>query len=191
MDSTDRSKLYPKSVKCNFIRYGIDQFSYQFWDDKDQKIIRSRDVIFNEKVMYKDRDKSASKSQSVTYNEHVELEEISENDLNSRIQNNPENLIPQTEPHTPTPTPKLRRSEKESKPTQRWSPSLYYLLLSDGGEPESYDEALQVDDSIKWESAMQDEMDLLMANQTQELTKLPVGKKALHNKWVYRVNTGT
>ena len=30
-------------------------------------------------------------------------------------------------------------------------------------------------------------MDFLLGNQTQELTELPVGKKALHNKWVYRI----
>ena len=34
---------------------------------------------------------------------------------------------------------------------------------------------------------MKDEMDSLLGNQTWELTKLPVGKKALHNKWVYRI----
>ena len=32
-----------------------------------------------------------------------------------------------------------------------------------------------------------DEMDSLLGNQTWELTKLPVGKKVLHNKWVYRI----
>ena len=34
---------------------------------------------------------------------------------------------------------------------------------------------------------MKDEMDSLLGNQTWELTELPVGKKALHNKWVYRI----
>ena len=34
---------------------------------------------------------------------------------------------------------------------------------------------------------MKDEMDSLLGNKTWELTKLPVGKKALHNKWVYRI----
>ena len=34
---------------------------------------------------------------------------------------------------------------------------------------------------------MKDEMDSLLRNQTWELTELPSGKKALHNKWVYRV----
>ena len=34
---------------------------------------------------------------------------------------------------------------------------------------------------------MKDEMNSLLGNQTWELTELPVGKKALHNKWVYKI----
>ena len=34
---------------------------------------------------------------------------------------------------------------------------------------------------------MKDEMDSLLSNQTWELAKLPEGKKALQNKWVYRI----
>ncbi|RVW37940.1 Retrovirus-related Pol polyprotein from transposon TNT 1-94 [Vitis vinifera] len=41
--------------------------------------------------------------------------------------------------------------------------------------------------SSKWELVMKDEMDSLLGNQTWELTELPVGKKVLHNKWVYRI----
>ena len=34
---------------------------------------------------------------------------------------------------------------------------------------------------------MKDEMDSLLGNQTWELTELLIGKKALYNKWVYRI----
>ena len=44
-----------KSKKCTFIGYGVDDFGYRLWDLKNCKIIRSRDVVFNEKVMYKDQ----------------------------------------------------------------------------------------------------------------------------------------
>jgi len=36
---------------------------------------------------------------------------------------------------------------------------------------------------------MKDEMSSLLKNKTWELTTLPEGKKALQNKWVYRVKT--
>ncbi|RVX04667.1 Retrovirus-related Pol polyprotein from transposon TNT 1-94 [Vitis vinifera] len=86
-----------------------------------------------------------------------------------------------------TPVAEVRRSSRNIRPPQRYSPVLNYLLLTDGGEPECYNEALQDENSSKWELAMKDEMDSLLGNQTWELTELPVGKKALHNKWVYRI----
>ncbi|KAE8692217.1 Receptor-like serine/threonine-protein kinase SD1-8 [Hibiscus syriacus] len=146
--SAERSKLDAKSNKCAFVGYGGDEFGYRFWDYENRKIIRSKDVIFNENVMYKD---------------------------------SPE--VVQEEPGTP----ELRRSSRIPKPTQRYSPSLHYLLLTDNGEPECYDEAMQVEDSVKWESSMKDEMDSLMSNQTWELAELPLGKKALHNKLVLKI----
>ena len=179
IDSTERSKLDAKSNKCVFVGYGGEEFGYRFWDYENRKIIRSRDVIFNENVMYKDRSiaESSSSSTEAETKEFVEFEEISGND----VQISPEAV--QEEPGTPA----LRRSSRIPKPIQRYSPSLHYLLLSDNGEPECYDQAMQVEDSVKWESAMKDEMDSLMSNQTWELAELPPGKKALHNKWVYRI----
>ena len=51
----NRTKLESKSKKCTFIGYGVNDFGYRLWDYENNKIIRSRDVIFNEKVMYKDQ----------------------------------------------------------------------------------------------------------------------------------------
>ena len=64
---------------------------------------------------------------------------------------------------------------------------MYYLLLTDSSEPESYDEAMQVDTIKKWEQGMKEEMDYSVKNQTWDLVKLPTGKRALQNKWVYRL----
>jgi hypothetical protein len=76
----------------------------------------------------------------------------------------------------------VRRSTRISRPPQRYLPSMFHILLTNGGKPETFVEAMKVEDSIKWELAMKDEMDLLLTNQTWELTELPVSKKALHNK---------
>ncbi|KAL5841980.1 hypothetical protein ACOSQ3_012583 [Xanthoceras sorbifolium] len=179
IDSVERSKLDAKSNKCVFVGYGGDEFGYRFWDYENRKIIRSRDVIFNENLMYKDRSiaESSSSTTEAETKEFAEFEEISGSD----VQISPETVQEELD------APELRRSSRVPKPIQRYSPSLHYLLLTDSGEPECYDEAMQVEDSVKWESAMRDEMDSLMSNQTWELAELPPGKKALHNKWVFRI----
>ena len=60
-------------------------------------------------------------------------------------------------------------------------------MLFDDGEPECYDETLEDENPSKWELAMQDEANSLKSNQTWELTELPLGMKALYNKWVYGI----
>ena len=55
IDSVARSKLDAKSKIHFFIGYSDEKFGYRFWDGQNRKIIRSRNVIFNEQVMYKDR----------------------------------------------------------------------------------------------------------------------------------------
>lgn len=55
IDSNARCKLDPKFMECTFIGYETDEFGYRFWDDHNRKIIKSKNVIFDEKVMYKDK----------------------------------------------------------------------------------------------------------------------------------------
>ena len=56
-----RNKLDPKLKKCTFIGYGEDEFGYRIWDDENKNVIRKKDVILKEKVMYKDRHKTDAK----------------------------------------------------------------------------------------------------------------------------------
>ena len=71
----------------------------------------------------------------------------------------------------------IRRSSRSIRAPDRHSTSLHYPLLTEEGEPESSDEALQVEDSIKWEQAMDDEMRSLEKNDTWVLTELPAGRE--------------
>jgi hypothetical protein len=64
---------------------------------------------------------------------------------------------------------------------------LYYLLLIDSGELESYEEAMQVDIKKKWEQGMKEEMESLVNKLTWDLIQFHIGKRALQNKWVYRL----
>ena len=63
-------------------------------------------------------------------------------------------------------------------------------MLTDEGEPESFEEAMRDTHNHKWLSAMQDEMDSLHENHTYELLELPKRKRALRNKLVYKLKLG-
>ena len=51
--SEERSKLDPKSRKCVFLGYGKGVKGYKFWDPKVNKVVISRDVIFDENFILK------------------------------------------------------------------------------------------------------------------------------------------
>ena len=53
--SNDCSKLDVKAKKYFFIGYGDEQFDYRFWDEQNRKIIRSKNIVFDEKVLYKEK----------------------------------------------------------------------------------------------------------------------------------------
>ena len=108
--------------------------------------------------MYKDRlaVESDSAGKNSQKGEEAVLEDISKEDIASRVQGNPEHLDEDFEQVT-LPL-KIRRTTRVSRPTQRYFLSLYYLLLTDGDEPEYYAETLQVENSIKWELAMKEAM---------------------------------
>ena len=55
IDKENITKLEAKFKKCTFIGYSVNDFGYRLWDYENHKIIRIRDIIFNEKVMYKDQ----------------------------------------------------------------------------------------------------------------------------------------
>ena len=128
-------------------------------------------MIFNEQVMYKDKSTVVSDVTEIDQKkyEFINLDELTESTIQKRGEEDKENVNSQVDQSTPI--AEIRRSSRNIRPPYRYSPTLNYLLLTDGGEPECYDEALQDENSSKWELAMKDEMDSLLENQTWELTK--------------------
>ena len=77
IDFENRTKMEAKSKKCVFVGYGIDEFGYRLWDFENHKIVRSRDVIFNEKVVYKDLLQQHEKNK----NDYVVLDDTPKDDV--------------------------------------------------------------------------------------------------------------
>ncbi|KAK7307279.1 hypothetical protein VNO77_40196 [Canavalia gladiata] len=175
-----------EKLKFDEIRDVVLSETGRFWDDKNRKILRHCDVTFDESVLYKDREQKVSETTKQVGVE-VELEKSTPRDVEADTQSTPDTVAEEPEVEQVTPEQVLKRSSRTIRAPDKYSPSLHYLLLTDEGEPESFDEALQVEDSIKWEQAMDDEMSSLEKNNTWVLTELPVGKRALLNKWVFRI----
>ena len=55
IDSNSRDKLNLKARKCYFIGYESDMYCYRFLDDQNKKVIKRRNVTFNENLFYKDK----------------------------------------------------------------------------------------------------------------------------------------
>ena len=96
--------------------------------------------------------------------EMTEKVKVPENNNNQQ----PQQQQPPQQQHAPeTPESGVRRSTRISIPPERYSPSLYYLLLTDSSEPECYEEEMQVETKKKWELiTVKEEMESLIHNQT-------------------------
>jgi hypothetical protein len=82
-------KLEPRAVKCIFIGYGSGVNAYKLWNPETKRILMTRNVVFNEAVMFTDSETSADSDVSDNEQqrasvqvEHVEEKEneIAEND---------------------------------------------------------------------------------------------------------------
>ena len=147
------SKRDAKSKICFFISYGDEKFGYRFWDEQNKKIIRSRNMIFNEQVMYKDRSTVVPNVTEIDQNksEFVNLYESTESTVQKMGEEDKENVDSQVDQSTLV--VEVRRSSRTIRLPQHYSPALNYLQLTDGGELECYNEALQDENSSKYELA--------------------------------------
>lgn len=190
-----RSKLDEKSLKCIFLGYADNELGYRLWDPIKRRIIRSRDVIFNEGQMFKNTDKSVEMQKFVEIIGQQEaqqenmppLQEATAGNNNQPLRHNGNEEQQEVETvQEPLQEIPVRRSTRPQKVSQRY-PLSNYILLTDEGEPSCFQEACQDEHSKEWQKAMEDEMDSLQENRTWELVKLPKKRKALRNKWVYKI----
>ncbi|CAH9062481.1 unnamed protein product [Cuscuta epithymum] len=195
-----RQKLDARTIPCIFVGYGNEEFGYRLWDPKEKKVFRSRDVVFHEDLTIEDIEKPTMSRKSnegvQVSNEVPEEDKVHEDNSEAEEDEETEESARQGETQsTPSDTddgsssqmvPTVRRSERGHIPSTRYTSS-EYLLLTEDGEPESFQEAVSHKDKEKWLIAMQDELESLQKNQTYEIVELPKGKKALRNKWVFKL----
>ena len=128
--------------------------------------------------MYKDQLQGKKEEKENT--EYTVLYEIKENEIPKVPKIQEQQQVPQT-------LASVRRNIMLSRPLGQFSSSMYQLLMTDSSELECYEEVMQVETRKKWERDMNEEMESLIRNQTWDLVEFPLGKRALKNKWVYRL----
>ncbi|GMJ10476.1 hypothetical protein HRI_004716700 [Hibiscus trionum] len=157
----ERSKLDAKTRQCIFIGYGLDgEFGYRLYDPLQKKLVRSRDVIFVEDRTIDDIDKT-KKANSQDSDELIDVNPVPldpspdpiqgevHGDVNDDQQDIGDLDAPmddvvndQQQAHIAPPAAPLRRSSRNRRYSIRYS-SNEYALLTDEGEPECYEEAME------------------------------------------------
>ena len=201
----ERSKLDVKAKPCIFLGYGHEEFGYMLWDPMSRKIVRSRDFVFIEDQPVDNGDKVEKSSSSTDIliridpvvpltmyaNHGGELQEgdsVTENEDDPTVDDVEPTEQVSGELPLPPYEPPLRRSTRERQPSIRYPPN-EYVMLTNEGEPKTYQEAILHKSKKEWVKAMQEKVRSLLKNHTYDLVKLPQGKKSLRNKWVYRLKT--
>ncbi|CAH9095067.1 unnamed protein product [Cuscuta epithymum] len=176
-----RTKLEDKAEKCIFVGYSTQSKAYRLYNPLTEKIIISRNVIFDEDAEW-NWDQNAQ--QEVPTPRVVSLEE----------QSSPQ-PTPTASNHSSPPTTSSSSSSDESSESDTSSSdqprkvrSLIDIYESCDfafivTEPADYQEAATC---VEWTQAMKEEINAIEKNKTWELVNLPKEKNVIGLKWVYR-----
>ena len=201
VDSSRRNKLDPKAFKGVFVGYGSESLTYLVWNPATQRIVSSRNVVFDE--LWRE---SVSRSPGGSGGNAAR-------DLAMKI--SPEATAPTTPvPEEPEPEPE---PEPESDPApeesggndrrypsrQRNPPGEYWMVHPqnpDGEEaqlaavfaamlyePNTVTEALQSKHKEEWQVAIDAEYGSLLKQEVWTVARLPKGRKAIPVKLVFKV----
>eukprot|EP00253_Pinus_taeda_P029741 PITA_29741 len=86
-------------------------------------------------------------------------------------------------------TPGVKRSVRERRQPKRYTPSAFclnfYLSITDD-DPKIVKEVVDSKDGKLWKEAIVDEMATLHKNEAWDMVELPVGRKPIGRKWVFK-----
>jgi hypothetical protein len=138
--------------------------------------VYSRDVVFREM-------KDVFKQEVLPSKEEPEKIEFDlKDDEEDSIE---EHESEEEDPHTPV----LRRSDRERRLPERYSPSNFHsnfsLSITDD-VPRTIRETVDSEDGNLWKRAMEEEMASLDNNEAWDLVEFPIGRNPIGNKWVFK-----
>ena len=158
-------KIGLKTVDCIFIGYAQNSSAYRFLvyesqipDIHKNTIMESRNASFFEDVFPCKEESSSSKRphETISENSHDQGKEVEE------------------EP----------RRSKRARVEKTFGLDFVTFMLE--GDPQTYKEAMNSQESPLWEEAIKSEIDSILQNHTWELVNLPPGCKPLGSKWIFK-----
>jgi transposase InsO family protein len=192
-------KLDPKTtLNCTFIGYCSEHKGYRL-RTADNRVISRRDVTFDESmgnlvqpdsgtiISIEDDDASNHNSPPLAPVEAVvDDDAVGAAPILSPVPAIARRLVP------PMPSPPNLRSSSRSNRGVPSSRVQDFVNLMDANEttlyePIDYDDAISCSERKSWISAMDEELSSLAKHDVWDLVDLPAGKKAIGNKWVYKL----
>nr|GEW45409.1 retrotransposon protein, putative, Ty1-copia subclass [Tanacetum cinerariifolium] len=202
-------KLEPRAVKCVLSGYpeGVKGYKLYRFDGESPEIVNSRNVIFNESVMYKDtlkdfgtcNDKSVEELQvgvelqrlnnHTLKEDQIDQEDGDDEDAGDQETNQTHDLTDYqlTRDREPMTRTKPLRFQDESNMAAY---AFFATEEEDTHEPLTYQEAVAYEDSSKWKAVMKEEMDSPRKNKTWELVDPLAGQKLVSSKWLFKIKEG-
>lgn len=187
-----RLKWDNKAKELIFVGYCPESKGYRLYDKKEDKIIRSRDVVFLEENIEKNfslmpmscSPEENNESRDDTEESYDSMSTLKESD--SSYVTDDEDYIPE-QPVTVSSDPPVTRSLRQRK--GRNTPTyLCHNVACDMSQqdPQTVKQALECDNKLNWQKAMDSEYSSLVKNNTWTLCDLPPGKKPIPCKWVFK-----
>lgn len=180
-----RTKWDVNSIKCMLIGYSEGNKAYRVYDPTAKKIMIRRDVIFNEVLPQE----TIVEDFILEFNEpqpkHYEQCAPSKEEKTERVEK--QEVTPRRNPRLPIPRssyPKRRNSRtSDDVNTEQAIIAETYMLKS---EPNTFEEALEGEDTEKWSQAIKSKLDSLIENHTWTLVPRPKDINVISNRWVFK-----
>lgn len=158
------------------ILMGYTANGYRLWDPKKEKIITSRDVIFDEKLRIKTISGTVQ-----DIDQEVDLENIEDQKNNSSSEEDQDITNEIRKSTRKRQKPKYLENYDVDFESNLMAALTTGNLLSE--VPESFEEAIK---DKNWKTAIDEELNSLKERETWQLVELPENEEIIDSKWVFR-----
>ena len=162
----DAGKFERRGKQGIFIGYPTNKKGYRIKDEITNKVIVSRDVIFQEGV------------QSIQDEDDEVIQTRKNQEVISRPKLDPRTVLPRRSSRFKNPKPKAVRFADEQ--------TLFCLICQENDDPKNRVEALKDKDANEWKNAMTKEYQALIKNNMWTIVPRPEDRKVIDSRWVFK-----